>query len=182
MKLFFFFTSARAVLLCPSHCCVTDCREVFTPSCQVQIQYRRPCPCCIRHCSLETVNWKYYLDILAQWIRCLWRRELSEFSIKISADIYYYVKVKRVEFSLSTLWRRVRGAEVQVRSGLTSALDGGEWLTPPPRPRPRPGRFTPGTHWTGNLGGPHNRSGRFGAEKSPLHLPGFEPISFHPVD
>jgi hypothetical protein len=53
---------------------------------------------------------------------------------------------------------------------LTSALDGGEWLTP------RPGRFTPGkeTRYSlyRRLGRPEDRSGRV-RKISPL--PGFDP-------
>jgi len=40
----FFFTSVQGVCFSPSHCYVTDCREVCTPSCQMQIQYLRPWP------------------------------------------------------------------------------------------------------------------------------------------
>jgi hypothetical protein len=40
------------------------------------------------------------------------------------------------------------GVDVQIHLFLTSTLFGAEW------PASRPGRFTPGTHWTGGCVGP----------------------------
>jgi hypothetical protein len=55
---------------------------------------------------------------------------------------------------------------VQLHIFLTSALDGGEWSAS------RPGRCTPGKRaprypFDRKLGGPQNRAGRHGEEKSP---------------
>jgi hypothetical protein len=54
-------------------------------------------------------------------------------------------------------------------SFLTSAADGGDWLTP------RRGRFTPGKEprypLNRRLGGPHSRSERFVEKKNLLPLP-----------
>ena len=59
---------------------------------------------------------------------------------------------------------------------LSSALDGGEWLTP------RPGRFTPGKETRyplyRRLGGPQSLSGR--VRKFSL-VPGFDPRTVQPV-
>jgi hypothetical protein len=58
----------------------------------------------------------------------------------------------RYNLSLSTPWRRVGGVEIQLRSFLTSAVDGVEWSAS------HSGRFVletnPGTHCTGSWVGP----------------------------
>jgi hypothetical protein len=65
--------------------------------------------------------------------------------------------------------RRVGGAEVQLHSFLTPAVDGGEWWTPR-----FGGRFTrcPPIR---RLGGLWSWSGRFGEEKNLVPLPGVAP-------
>ena len=61
--------------------------------------------------------------------------------------------------------------KVQPHSFLSSALDGGEWLTS------RPGRFNPGKQprylLNRKLGGTQSRSGDFAEENDLLPLPGF---------
>ena len=75
---------------------------------------------------------------------------------------------KKYSFSLSTPWRNIGGVEVQFHS-LTSALDGGQWLTS------RSGRFTPGKETRcplySRLNGPQGRSGRLRKMSPP---PGFD--------
>jgi hypothetical protein len=77
------------------------------------------------------------------------------------------VKVKSLCFilKLSTSWRLIGEWRGGSTHSLTSALDGGEWLTS------RPGRFTPRekSPWyplDRRLGGHKNRSGRGGEEKN----------------
>jgi hypothetical protein len=59
------------------------------------------------------------------------------------------------------------GVDVYIHVILTSAVVGGEWSAS------HPGRFTPGTHWTGGWVGP--RTGLNDVEKRKfLTLPGLE--------
>jgi len=70
-----------------------------------------------------------------------------------------------------TPWRHTGGIKVQPHSFLSSALDGGEWLTS------RPGRFNSGKQprylLNRKLGRAQSRSGGFAEENYLLHLSGF---------
>jgi hypothetical protein len=63
--------------------------------------------------------------------------------------------------------------DVQLRSFLILALDGGQWFTP------SPGRLTPGKEPRYPLN--RRLGGRFEKEKNLLHLPGLESRTVQPV-
>jgi hypothetical protein len=73
---------------------------------------------------------------------------------------------KKKKFLVSTSWRRIAEADVQLHPFLTSALNGGEWLISWPR------RCTLGLKkWypqNRGLGGARGRSKRFGENKNVL--------------
>ena len=73
-----------------------------------------------------------------------------------------------VNLSLSTLWGHVGGAEIQLHSFFTSALDVGQWSTLCLC------RFTPGKEplypFSSKLGAPQSRSGRFGDENNLIFI------------
>jgi hypothetical protein len=87
--------------------------------------------------------------------------------------------VKKVKLSVHASWH-IGATEVQLRPFVTLALDRGKWSAS------CPDRFTPGERATPyplnmRLGGPQNRSRRFGEEINLLSLRGFEPRFVHPV-
>jgi hypothetical protein len=75
--------------------------------------------------------------------------------------------------SISTPWKHIWGFEVELHSFLTLALDGGMLLTS------HPVCFIPQKEfhypWNRSMCGFQNWFGRFGEEKTPMHLLGFEP-------
>ena len=82
----------------------------------------------------------------------------------------------RVKPSLSTPWGYTKKAEVQLHSFLTSALDGGKWLTS------RPGSLTPRKDpLNSRLCRTQSRYGRLGENKYLLPLPGFKFRTVQPV-
>jgi hypothetical protein len=76
-------------------------------------------------------------------------------------------KGKKVEFSLSR--KTYRGAKIELRSFLSSAIDGAPWLTS------GPGRFTLGKEPRYSL----NR--RLGRPQSRFGSCGFQPLTIQPV-
>jgi hypothetical protein len=75
-----------------------------------------------------------------------------------------------VKLFLSTQWRHIEEAEVQFRTFLALALDGGEWSMS------YPGHFTPRKEmWA------LSQSGQSEEEKNPIPLPGFEPQIIQPI-
>jgi hypothetical protein len=74
----------------------------------------------------------------------------------------------KVNFSLSTMYRHNWGAEVD-HSFVTSARDGGEWLTASSSCFAH--KIEPSTHW---LGGPQTQSGHSAGVKNLLPLLGYE--------
>jgi hypothetical protein len=136
----------------------------FSLTCCVRI---KGVPACLEERGV-CHGWLYRRLILAS----TWDVD-SESFIPLASPVRW--KRPAPKFSLSTPWRYIGGVEVYVHVSLTSALDGGEWLTS------RPGRFIPGKEplypWNRRLGEPQSRSGRFGEEKNPMSLPGLEPRS-----
>jgi len=80
---------------------------------------------------------------------------------------------------LSIPWSRIGVVEAKLHPFLTSALDGGEWLTS------QPGLFSPREipyyQFSIGLGVHQSRSGRCGEEKNLLPLPAFELRTVQPV-
>jgi len=85
----------------------------------------------------------------------------------VSCEYVTTGKKKKPKMSLSTPWRHIGRAELQLYSFLTSVLDGGEWSTL------RPGGFNLWIHWRGGWVGP--RAGLNDFDKNFLPLPGLNP-------
>ena len=113
-----------------------------------------------------------------RFVELYYRAHNARFSETIQIRVYtLYVSKINLKFALEQAIKVHRGSKRYSSTlSLTSALDGGGWLTP------RPGRFTPGkdTRYPlyRRMGGPQGRSGRV-RKTSPSQ--GFEPQTVQPI-